>query len=98
MNHTSGMPEWAHDQHLRLQFAPGQKWSYSNEGYLYLQRVVERITPIDSNNLQYEATVEDPKVYTQPWKMAYFFSKYNDPKYEALEFACIEGEVDMKKH
>ncbi len=44
MNHTSGMPEWAHDQHLRLQFAPGQKWSYSNEGYLYLQRVVERIT------------------------------------------------------
>jgi hypothetical protein len=30
--------------------------------------------------------------------MVYYFSKYNDPKYEALEFACIEGEVDMKKH
>ncbi len=60
--------------------------------------VVERFTMLDSNNIAYEATVEDPKVYTQPWKMAYFFSKYNDPKYEALEFACIEGEVDMKKH
>ncbi|HEX4278888.1 MAG TPA: hypothetical protein VHZ74_26215 [Bryobacteraceae bacterium] len=60
--------------------------------------VVERFTMTDSNNMTYEATVEDPKVYTQLWKMVYYFSKYNDPKYEALEFACIEGEVDMKKH
>ena len=60
--------------------------------------VVERITPIDSNNLAYEATIEDPKVYTQPWKIAYFFSKNLDPKYEALEFACWEGEVDLTKH
>jgi CubicO group peptidase (beta-lactamase class C family) len=44
MNHTSGMPDWARNQHLHLQFAPGQKWSYSNEGYLYLQRVVEHVT------------------------------------------------------
>jgi hypothetical protein len=58
--------------------------------------VVERFTMTDSNNMTYEATIEDPKVYTQPWKIAYFFSKYNDPKYEALEFACIEGEYDIK--
>lgn len=58
--------------------------------------VVERFTMLDSNNMAYEATVEDPKVYTRPWKMAYFFSKYNDPKYEALEFACVEGETDIK--
>jgi CubicO group peptidase (beta-lactamase class C family) len=43
MNHTSGMPDWARGQHLRLTFAPGQKWSYSNEGYLYLQNVVEHV-------------------------------------------------------
>jgi CubicO group peptidase (beta-lactamase class C family) len=43
MNHTSGMPDWARSQHLRLQLAPGQKWSYSNEGYLYLQQVVEHV-------------------------------------------------------
>ena len=33
-----------------------------------------------------------------PWKIAYFFSKNLDPKYEALEFACWEGEVDLTKH
>jgi hypothetical protein len=58
--------------------------------------VVERFTMTDSNNITYEATIEDPKVYTQPWKITYYFSKYNDPKYEALEFACIEGEYDIK--
>jgi len=56
--------------------------------------VVERITPIDSNNLSYEATIEDPKVYTRPWKIAYFYSRILDAKYEPMEFACIEGEVD----
>ncbi len=44
MNHTSGMPDWARSQHLRLQTAPGQKWAYSNEGYLYLQHAIEHIT------------------------------------------------------
>ena len=56
--------------------------------------VVERITPIDSNNLSYEATIEDPKVYTRPWKISYFYSRILDAKYEPMEFACIEGEVD----
>jgi hypothetical protein len=60
--------------------------------------VVERITPIDSNNLSYEATIEDPKAYTKPWKIAFFYSRILDPKFEHLEFACIEGEVDMTKH
>jgi hypothetical protein len=59
--------------------------------------VVERFTPIDSNNIAYEATIEDPKVYTRPWKIAYFYSRVLDPKYEALEFACIEGEADINR-
>ena len=60
--------------------------------------VVERITPIDSNNLLYEATVEDPKAYTRPWKIQYNFSRILDSNFEHMEFACIEGEVDMGKH
>lgn len=41
MNHTSGMPDWMRGQHLRLQSEPGKKWSYSSEGYLYLQEAIE---------------------------------------------------------
>src|ERR1700680_2478457 len=43
LNHTSGLPNWALDDHLRLLFTPGEKWSYSAEGEVYLQRIVEQI-------------------------------------------------------
>ncbi len=32
--------------------------------------VVERYTAISPGALQYEATIEDPKVFTRPWKMS----------------------------
>lgn len=60
--------------------------------------VVERITPIDSNNLQYEATIDDSKYYTRPWTIRFFYSRILDKDFEHLEFACIEGEVDQSKH
>jgi CubicO group peptidase (beta-lactamase class C family) len=44
LNHTSGMPNWARNEHLMLLFPPGEKWSYSSEGYIYLQRVIEHIS------------------------------------------------------
>jgi CubicO group peptidase (beta-lactamase class C family) len=44
MNHTSGLPDWARNQHLRWQTEPGKKWLYSNEGYLYLQNVIEHVS------------------------------------------------------
>src|SRR3984957_19189414 len=44
MNHTSGLPDWARNEHLRFLYPPGQKFSYSNEGYVYLQHVLEYVT------------------------------------------------------
>src|SRR5450830_575638 len=49
LSHTSGLPNWSKIP-LHFESAPGQKWSYSGEGYLLLQRAVEAITgmPIDT--------------------------------------------------
>ena len=33
--------------------------------------VVERYTPVSPYHIQYEATIEDPKVFTRPWKMSF---------------------------
>jgi len=44
LDHTSGMPDWALNAPLLLQFPPGEKWSHSNEGFVFLQRVVEKVT------------------------------------------------------
>ena len=57
--------------------------------------VVERYTMIDADNLLIEATLEDPTVFTQPWKMAW--GKTRDPRevkgLELLEEACVEGNL-----
>jgi len=44
LSHTSGLPNWSRRQPLTLLADPGSKWSYSGEGYVYLQRVIETIT------------------------------------------------------
>jgi len=45
LSHTTGLPNWrSKAEPLRLSFTPGEKWSYSGEGYHYLQSVVTRLT------------------------------------------------------
>lgn len=45
--HTSGFPNWRWvepDQKLRVKFKPGTRYSYSGEGLVYLQVVLEKLT------------------------------------------------------
>jgi len=60
--------------------------------------VVERITPVDSNNINYEATIEDPSIYTRPWKIAGTWGRRIDATYEQFEFGCIEGNQDLEHY
>jgi hypothetical protein len=55
--------------------------------------VVERFTRSDANTIQYEITIDDPNVYTRPWKVAFPFS--TDPAAEIFEYACHEGNYAM---
>ena len=57
--------------------------------------VVERLTPVDSNTIQYQATIEDPGVYTRPWKIAGEWGRRPYAEYEQMEFACHEGNQDL---
>jgi hypothetical protein len=52
--------------------------------------VIERYTPIDANHLQYEATIEDPKVFTRPWKMSMPLYRRVDKNVQLLEYKCVE--------
>ncbi len=51
LSHTTGWPNWRPEgQPLQRERAPGERFGYSGEGYVYLQHVVERVTgqPLDN--------------------------------------------------
>jgi hypothetical protein len=60
--------------------------------------VIERYTMADLNTIRYEATLEDPKVFTQPWKIAFELGRNREPDYEQMEYACVEGEKDLEHY
>lgn len=43
LSHTTGLPNWGPEK-LPLQAAPGERFGYSGEGYVYLQKVIEKLT------------------------------------------------------
>ena len=59
----------------------------------HAERVIERLTPIDADTIQYEATVSDPLVYTRPWTIAFPLNRQKD---ELLEVACHEDNQDLQ--
>lgn len=52
-------------------------------------RVEERYTPTGPNTLRYEATIEDPKVFTRPWKISMPLYRRLEPNAQILEFKCV---------
>jgi hypothetical protein len=52
--------------------------------------VTERYTPLGPNAIRYEATIEDTKVFTRPWKISLPLYRRLEPDAQILDFRCIE--------
>jgi hypothetical protein len=52
--------------------------------------VVERYTPLGADALTYEATIEDPKVFSRPWKITMPLYRRLEKNAQLLEFKCVE--------
>ena len=50
--------------------------------------VTERYTPMSANHIQYEVTIEDPKVFTRPWKMSMPLYRRMERNVRILEYEC----------
>jgi hypothetical protein len=52
--------------------------------------LVERYRLMDADTISYEVTVEDPKVFTRPWKMRMLLYRRKEPNLQLLEYECVE--------
>ena len=59
--------------------------------------VVERYTRIDANTITYEATIEDPQVFTRPWKISLPLHLHREPNFRLLEYECHAYAEDVVK-
>jgi hypothetical protein len=55
----------------------------------------ERFTIADANTIDYEVTIDDPKLFTGPWKVAGYFSRAAKDV-DSIEFACAEGSQTLQ--
>ena len=52
--------------------------------------VVERFTRVDADHLNYEATIEDPKTFSRPWKISMPLYRRVEKNVQLLDFKCVE--------
>ena len=56
----------------------------------YQMHVVERYTMIGPNHIQYEATIEDPEVLTEPFTIAMPLYRRIEENARLMDFRCVE--------
>ena len=73
----------------------GSSYSYEIPYLTDALHTIERFTIVDANTMDYEVTIDDPKLFTKPWKVAGFFTRAAKDV-ESLEFACAEGSQTLQ--
>ncbi|HLH44028.1 MAG TPA: hypothetical protein VKV74_13655 [Bryobacteraceae bacterium] len=57
--------------------------------------VVERWSLADKDHLNYEATIEDPKTFSRPWKIRMPIYRRVEKNAQLLEFKCVEFSEEL---
>jgi hypothetical protein len=61
--------------------------------------VIERYTRTSADTLQYEATIEDPKVFTRSWKISLPLFRHAEKNAQLYEYECpVYREELTKEH
>lgn len=58
--------------------------------------VVERYTPTDATHINYDVTIEDPKVFMRPWQMSMPLYRRVERNIQVLEYECHVYEVEER--
>ena len=58
--------------------------------------VTERFTFLDANTVEFQATIDDPLVYTRPWTIIFPLRRNLTRGYQIMEESCFEGESNVQ--
>jgi len=58
-------------------------------------KVTEKLTATGPDHLNYEATIEDPNVFTRPWKISMPLYRRMEKNAQILEYKCVEFAEDV---
>ena len=98
--HPAGLPEtWMGDSRGHWEGATlvvdtnnfnDQTW-FDHAGNFHSDalHVVERYTLVKPDQILYEAAIEDPKVFTRPWKMSMPLYRRAEKNVKLLEYECV---------
>src|SRR5262245_2423393 len=69
----------------------GESW-FDRSGNFMSENVhiVERYSFADADHLNYEATIDDPTIFTRPWKISLPLYRRKEKNAQLLEFKCVE--------
>ena len=69
----------------------GETW-FDRSGNFHSEalRVTERYTPITPYHMQYEATIDDPGVFAEPWTISLPLYRRMEEHPRVLEYRCVE--------
>ncbi len=87
-----GRGKWEGDTLVINTVSLGDKTWFDQAGNYHseLLKVTERFTPTDATHINYEVTLEDPNVFTRPWKMNMTLYRRVEKNLELLDYECAE--------
>jgi len=90
MGHSVG--RWENDTLVVdvTRFTPNTWFDRSGNFHSDALRVTERYTPLGRDAIQYEARIEDPKVFTRPWTIRLPLYRRLEPNARLVPFRCME--------
>lgn len=56
--------------------------------------VVERWKYVDANTILYQATLDDPNIYTRPWNIEVYLYRHREPNFQLIENYCYTLDYD----
>jgi hypothetical protein len=83
-----------------VHFTPDTWFDRSGNFHSEALHVVERYTMTSPDHMLYEATIEDPKTFTRPWKISMPLYRRQEKNIQLLEYECqayLEAERDTQR-